>query len=80
MEGREKANIYFEMYKKTSAIEQMIKDSLRGWKIYNLEIYVGKEETREYQVYFEGVNDFHKYMNIRGLYTLDKIYKLFNIF
>lgn len=79
MEGKEKHEIYFEMYKKTSAIEQMIRASLRNWKIYNLEVYVGKEETREYQVYFEGVDGFHKYINIRGLYTLDEIYRLFNI-
>ena len=79
MDEREEYNIYFEMYKKTSAIEQMIRASLRSWKIYNLEVYVGKEDTKEYQIYFEGVDDFHKYMNIRGLYTLDEIYKLFNI-
>lgn len=79
MSDKEKHEIYFEMYRKTSAIDQMIRSSLRNWKIYNLEVYVGKEETREYQIYFEGSDSFHKYANVIGLYTLDEIYRLFNI-
>lgn len=79
MEGKEKHEIYFEMYKQTALIENLIRDRLRNWKIYNLEVYVGKEETKEYQIYFEGVDSFHKYMNIMGLFTLDRIYKLFNL-
>lgn len=79
MNERERHEIYFEMYKNTSVIEKKIRDSLRSWTIYNLEVYVGKEATREYQIYFEGVDKFHKYINIIGLYTLDDIYRLFNI-
>ena len=73
---RELYHIYNEMFNNCINIENKVKEILKDKqaKIYNIEVYVGKEETREYQYYIEYRDN--SYHNIRGLATEDKLYKI----
>lgn len=77
---RELYNIYNEMFNNSFILEEKIQHSLtvQNAKVYNVEIYVGDESTRRYQLYIEyNLNGVYK--NIRGLYNLEQINKMFNL-
>lgn len=79
MTNREKYNIYNEMFNNCARLEDNIREALYklGAKVYNIEIYVGKEETQEYMCYIEF--NLYYYRNMRGLYTEKDLKTIFGI-
>jgi hypothetical protein len=66
------------MFNKCSDLEYRIKESLskQAANIYNIEVYVGNEETEEYQLYVE-YSISGNYHNHRLMMTEEKILKTF---
>ena len=79
MTSREKYNIYCDMFNHCKTLEDNIRASLTRMnvKIYDIEVYVGKEETEQYQIYVEVSYPVTGYKFHRGLYTENELKKVF---
>ncbi len=62
---RELYNVYTRMFENFGKLEDHVRSVLtkRGWKVYHVEIHVGKEETEEYICYIEYNNGSYRYLN-----------------
>ena len=71
--------VYREMAEKTKTLEDIIRSSIsrKGGKIYSLEVYVGSEESKEYEIYLEYRGTHYQYLH--GVFmTEEQIIKKFN--
>lgn len=76
MTEHEKYMIYRRMFENCDVIAERVRHALESINahIYTLDIFVGLEETREYECYFEFNSGAYK--NIRGMFTEGEIDEL----
>ena len=81
MEHREKFEVYCDMFDEALGLTEVIERKLNlGYeKVYSCYISVGKEETREFFVDIEVGGDSSSYRRWRGLYTRERLEKIFKL-